>query len=123
MSPAPSPDSPASRQALSRRAFLAAAGAAGVSTLAARNALTPGASASGPTAAGTGPVATAVPAGKKITLVVADADDTTMTPGLIAAFRAQHPDITIERHYTGWDDYLKSINTTMSADSAPDIAQ
>ncbi|PAZ10916.1 hypothetical protein CLM62_38345 [Streptomyces sp. SA15] len=115
MSPSPSP-SP-----LSRRTFLTATGAIGAAALTACSDLTPGASSSGTSS--TGPVSTAVPADKKITLVVADADDTTMTPGLIAAFREKHPNITVERQYTGWDDYLKSINTTMSADSAPDIAQ
>ncbi|MET7473386.1 extracellular solute-binding protein [Streptomyces sp. NPDC005648] len=105
---------------LPRRVFLAAAGS---SVLAAcGSSLTPGAT--GSTAkSGSGPVSTAVPADRKITLVVADADDTTMTPQLLAAFRAKHPNVTFKRQYTGWDDYLKSINTTMSADSAPDIAQ
>ncbi|MGW3103424.1 extracellular solute-binding protein [Streptomyces sp. NPDC001100] len=55
--------------------------------------------------------------------MVADADDTTMTPDLLAAFHAKYPNVTFKRQYTGWDDYLKSIDTTMSADSAPDIAQ
>ncbi|MFG2472339.1 ABC transporter substrate-binding protein [Streptomyces canus] len=105
---------------LPRRLFLAAAG----TTLLAAcgSSLTPGAkSAASPSASG--PAATAIPTDKKITLVVADADDTTMTPALLAAFHAKHPNITFKRQYTGWDDYLKSINTTMSADTAPDIAQ
>ncbi|WP_158973242.1 ABC transporter substrate-binding protein [Streptomyces griseus] len=103
----------------SRRMFLAAA--AGSSLLVAcGSSLTPGAKSSA--AAGSSAVSTTVPT-DKITLVVADADDTTMTPGLLAAFRAKYPNITFKRQYTGWDDYLKSINTTMSADSAPDIAQ
>ncbi|MFI6935383.1 ABC transporter substrate-binding protein [Streptomyces sp. NPDC050287] len=113
MSPTPS--------SLSRRTFLAATGAVGAAVLTACSDLTPGASASDKNSAS--PASTAVPADTKITLVVADADDTTMTPGLIAAFRAKHPNISVKRQYTGWDDYLKSINTTMSADSAPDIAQ
>ena len=112
MSPSPS--------SLPRRTFLTAIGAIGAMALTACSELTPGASSSDKSS--TGPVSTAVPA-DKITLVVADADDTTMTPGLIAAFRAKHPNITVKRQYTGWDDYLKSISTTMSADSAPDIAQ
>lgn len=104
----------------SRRAFLAAA--AGSSLLVAcGSSLTPGAKASD--AANASPASTAVPTDQKITLVVADADDTTMTPGLLAAFREKYPNVTFKRQYTGWDDYLKSINTTMSADSAPDIAQ
>ncbi|WP_406173252.1 ABC transporter substrate-binding protein [Streptomyces canus] len=105
---------------LPRRLFLAATG----TTLLAAcgSSLTPGAkSAASPSASG--PAATAIPTDKKITLVVADADDTTMTPDLLAAFHAKHPNITFKRQYTGWDDYLKSINTTMSADTAPDIAQ
>ncbi|MFJ8787091.1 ABC transporter substrate-binding protein [Streptomyces sp. NPDC102476] len=105
---------------LPRRLFLAAAG----TTLLAAcgSSLTPGAkSAASPSTSG--PAATTVPTDKKITLVVADADDTTMTPALLAAFHAKHPNITFKRQYTGWDDYLKSINTTMSADTAPDIAQ
>ncbi|GAA2941484.1 MULTISPECIES: ABC transporter substrate-binding protein [Streptomyces] len=103
----------------SRRSFLAAA--AGSSLLVAcGSSLTPGAKSTD--AAGASAVSTAVPTGK-ITLVVADADDTTMTPGLLAAFREKYPNVTFKRQYTGWDDYLKSINTTMSADSAPDIAQ
>ncbi|MEU2285793.1 extracellular solute-binding protein [Streptomyces sp. NPDC013178] len=109
---------------LSRRTLLASAAAlaAGAPLLAAcGSSLTPGAKSSAAPSS-SGPVSTAVPAGK-ITLVVADADDTTMTPGLLAAFHAKHPDISFKRQYTGWDDYLKSVNTTMSADSAPDIAQ
>lgn len=110
---------------LSRRAFLAATGlavAGGSSLLAGcSDTLTPGAKSSD--AGKASPASTAVPTDKKITLVVADADDTTMTPGLLAAFREKYPNITFKRQYTGWDDYLKSINTTMSADSAPDIAQ
>ncbi|MFG2025853.1 ABC transporter substrate-binding protein [Streptomyces sp. NPDC048825] len=113
MSPSPS--------SLSRRTFLTATGAIGAAALTACSDLTPGASSSDKSSSG--PVSTAIPADEKITLVVADADDTTMTPGLIAAFREKHPNITVKRNYTGWDDYLKSINTTMSADSAPDIAQ
>ncbi|MFF0159917.1 ABC transporter substrate-binding protein [Streptomyces sp. NPDC005263] len=113
MSPRPS--------SLSRRTFLTATGALGAAALTACSDLTPGASSSDPSSAA--PASTAVPADKKITLLVADADDTTMTPGLVAAFRAKHPNITVKRQYTGWDDYLKSINTTMSADTAPDIAQ
>ena len=105
---------------LPRRIFLAAAGS---SVLAAcGSSLTPGATGSSADSA-SGPVATAVPTDKKITLVVADADDTTMTPDLLAAFHAKHPNVTFKRQYTGWDDYLKSIDTTMSADTAPDIAQ
>ncbi|WP_405718353.1 extracellular solute-binding protein [Streptomyces sp. NBC_01537] len=110
---------------VSRRALLAATGAAAVagsSLLAACSNLTPGASPAAAGSSGSGPVATSVPTGK-ITLVVADADDTTMTPGLIAAFREKYPNVSFKRQYTGWDDYLKSVNTTMSADSAPDIAQ
>jgi raffinose/stachyose/melibiose transport system substrate-binding protein len=110
-----------SSSSLSRRTFLAATGAVGAAVLTACSDLTPGASASDKSSAG--PASTAVPADTKITLVVADADDTTMTPGLLAAFRAKHPNISVKRQYTGWDDYLKSIDTTMSADSAPDIAQ
>ncbi|MFF3331761.1 ABC transporter substrate-binding protein [Streptomyces sp. NPDC002888] len=103
----------------SRRAFLAAA--AGSSLLVAcGSSLTPGAKSSDANSAS--PVSTAVPT-EKITLVVADADDTTMTPELLAAFREKYPNVSFKRQYTGWDDYLKSINTTMSADSAPDIAQ
>lgn len=101
---------------LPRRLILAATG----TTLLAAcgSSLTPGAkSAASPSASG--PAATAIPTDKKITLVVADADDTTMTPDLLAAFHAKHPNITFKRQYTGWDDYLKSINTTMSADTAP----
>ena len=105
---------------LPRRLFLAAAGTTLLT--ACGSSLTPGAkSAASPSASG--PAATAIPTDKKITLVVADADDTTMTPALLAAFQAKHPNITFKRQYTGWDDYLKSINTTMSADTAPDIAQ
>ncbi|MFC4499452.1 MULTISPECIES: ABC transporter substrate-binding protein [Streptomyces] len=105
---------------LPRRVFLAAAGS---SLLAAcGSSLTPGAKGSATNSA-SGPVTTAVPTDRQITLVVADADDTTMTPDLLAAFHAKYPNITFKRQYTGWDDYLKSINTTMSADSAPDIAQ
>jgi raffinose/stachyose/melibiose transport system substrate-binding protein len=105
---------------LPRRLFLAAAG----TTLLAAcgSSLTPGAKSAASHSA-SGPAATTVPTDKKITLVVADADDTTMTPALLAAFHAKHPNITFKRQYTGWDDYLKSINTTMSADTAPDIAQ
>jgi raffinose/stachyose/melibiose transport system substrate-binding protein len=104
---------------LPRRVVLAAAG----TTLLAAcgSSLPPGAKSSASSGA-SGPAATALPT-EKITLVIADADDTTMTPGLMAAFHAKHPNITFKRQYTGWDDYLKSINTTMSADSAPDIAQ
>ncbi|WP_079140454.1 ABC transporter substrate-binding protein [Streptomyces sp. LUP47B] len=105
---------------LPRRLFLAAAG----TTLLAAcgSSLTPGAKSAASTST-SGPAATAIPTDKKITLVVADADDTTMTPALLAAFHAKHPNITFKRQYTGWDDYLKSMNTTMSADTAPDIAQ
>ncbi|WP_162931354.1 ABC transporter substrate-binding protein [Streptomyces sporangiiformans] len=119
MSPTPSSALPS---ALSRRTFLAVTGAAGASVLTACTSLTPGASPAEKSSSG-GPVSTAVPTDKKITLMLADADDTTMTPGLVAAFREKYPNITVKRQYTGWDDYLKSINTTMSADSAPDIAQ
>ncbi|GAA3795054.1 ABC transporter substrate-binding protein [Streptomyces phyllanthi] len=115
--PAPTP------APLSRRAFLAATGAAAAGSsllVACGGSLTPGAKSSAEGSAS--PASTAVPTGK-ITLVVADADDTTMTPGLLDAFREKYPNITFKRQYTGWDDYLKSINTTMSADSAPDIAQ
>lgn len=119
MSPTPPADP---RSALSRRAFLAATGVAGAAFLAACSDLTPGASSSA-TNSSSGPVSTKVPTGKKVTLTLADADDTTMTPGLIKAFREKYPNVTIKRQYTGWDDYLKSINTTLSADSAPDIAQ
>ncbi|MFJ1967268.1 ABC transporter substrate-binding protein [Streptomyces sp. NPDC087903] len=105
---------------LPRRVFLAAAGSSLL--VACGSSLTPGAKSSATNSA-SGPVSTAVPTGKKITLVVADADDTTMTPSLLAAFHAKYPNVTFKRQYTGWDDYLKSINTTMSADTAPDIAQ
>ncbi|MFE2423034.1 ABC transporter substrate-binding protein [Streptomyces hokutonensis] len=105
---------------LPRRVILAAAGS---SLLAAcGSSLTPGAKGAA-TDSASGPVTTAVPTGTQITLVVADADDTTMTPDLLAAFHAKYPNVTFKRQYTGWDDYLKSIDTTMSADSAPDIAQ
>ena len=119
MSPTPRPDL---RSGLSRRAFLAATGVAGAAVLTACSNLTPGASPAAKKSSA-GPLSTEVPTGKKVTLTLADADDTTMTPGLIDAFRAKYPNVTINRQYTGWDDYLKSINTTLSADSAPDIAQ
>jgi raffinose/stachyose/melibiose transport system substrate-binding protein len=106
---------------LSRRTLLLGLAGAGAGLLTACSNLTPGASA--PPSAGTGPVSTAVPTDKKITLVLADADDTTMTPGLVEAFQKQYPNVTITRQYTGWDDYLKSINLTMSAATPPDIAQ
>ncbi|MGR3935932.1 ABC transporter substrate-binding protein [Streptomyces sp. BRA346] len=120
MRPSQSPLSSVSSAALSRRGFLAATGVAGAAALAACGSLTPGSSAKKSSA---GPASTAVPTGKKLTLVLADADDTTMTPGLVKAFMAKYPNVTIKRQYTGWDDYLKSANTTMSADTAPDIAQ
>ncbi|MEV2213925.1 hypothetical protein AB0H86_21195 [Streptomyces sp. NPDC050997] len=64
MSPSPS--------SLSRRTFLTATGAIGAAALTACSDLTPGASTSGASSAA--PVSTAVPVGKKITLVVADAE-------------------------------------------------
>src|SRR5207247_9741830 len=117
-----SPDqAPLTGRALSRRTFLSGLTAVGaVSVVAGCGSLTPGSSAGSGTSAG--PVSTTVPS-EKITLTVADADDTTLTPGLLDAFTAQHPNVTFKRQYTGWDDYLKSINLTMSAATAPDIAQ
>jgi raffinose/stachyose/melibiose transport system substrate-binding protein len=103
-----------------RRTFLTVAGSSLFA--AACSNLTPGASPAAKSSSA-GPASTTVPTGEPITLVVADADDTTMTPGLLAAFHAKYPNVTFKRQYTGWDDYLKSINTTMSADTAPDIAQ
>jgi raffinose/stachyose/melibiose transport system substrate-binding protein len=122
----PDPDGPATgpgfagtvlsrRAVLSGLAFTGAIGLAGCG-----DSLTPGAKAT--PGGGSGPVSTAVPT-EKLTLTVADADDTTMTPGLLDAFTAKYPNITFKRQYTGWDDYLKSINLTMSSGSAPDIAQ
>ncbi|WP_050799713.1 ABC transporter substrate-binding protein, partial [Streptomyces himastatinicus] len=106
---------------LSRRAFLAATGVAGASALAACGSLTPGSSAKKSSA---GPASTARADRQEAhPSSLADADDTTMTPGLVKAFMAKYPNVTIKRQYTGWDDYLKSANTTMSADTAPDIAQ
>lgn len=111
-----------SRAQLSRRTLLSGAAVTGAALLTAcGDTLTPGAKSS--SAASAGPVSTAVPTDKKITLVLADADDTSMTPGLTEAFQKLYPNITFTRQYTGWDDYLKSINLTMSADAAPDIAQ
>lgn len=105
---------------LSRRTVLSGIAATGVAALTGCGALTPGSTS---TAGGSaGPVTTAVPTGK-ITLVVADADDTTMTPDLLAAFQQKYPNVSFKRQYTGWDDYLKTINMTMSAATAPDIAQ
>jgi raffinose/stachyose/melibiose transport system substrate-binding protein len=106
---------------LSRRALLSGFAVTGAAALAGCSALTPGAQST--TAASAAPASTAVPTDKPITLTVADADDTTMTPGLLEAFREKYPNITFQRQYTGWDDYLKSINLTMSASTAPDIAQ
>jgi raffinose/stachyose/melibiose transport system substrate-binding protein len=116
----PQPD-PGPARALSRRALLSGFAASGALVLAGcGGGLTPGAKAT--TSGGTGPISTAVPSGP-ITLTVADADDTTMTPGLLAAFSQKYPNVTFKRQYTGWDDYLKSINLTMSSGTAPDIAQ
>src|SRR5690349_798534 len=112
--------SPTSR-GFSRRTFLSGLAAAGAVTVAGCSSLTPGSS-SAAAPAGSGPVSTVVP-GDPVTLTVADADDTTMTQGLLDAFRQKYPNVTFERQYTGWDDYLKSINLTMSAATPPDIAQ
>ncbi|MFI7706798.1 ABC transporter substrate-binding protein [Nonomuraea sp. NPDC049480] len=106
---------------ISRRALLSGFAVTGAAALTGCAALTPGASST--PAANAGPISTALPADKKITLKVADADDTSMTPGLLAAFQKKYPNVTFDRQYTGWDDYLKSINLTMSSSTAPDIAQ
>jgi raffinose/stachyose/melibiose transport system substrate-binding protein len=119
MSPLPRTPLPIGR-GFSRRAFLGLT-AAGAAAVAGCSSLTPGSSSAG-SAASAGPVTTAVP-GDPVTLTVADADDTTMTQGLLDAFRAKYPNVTFKRQYTGWDDYLKSISLTMSAAAPPDIAQ
>jgi len=120
MSPLPRTPLPIGR-GLSRRALLSGLAAAGAVTVAGCSSLTPGSSSAGATASA-GPVTTAVPS-DPVTLTVADADDTTMTQGLLDAFHAKYPNVTFKRQYTGWDDYLKSINLTMSAATPPDIAQ
>nr|WSY48799.1 extracellular solute-binding protein [Streptomyces sp. NBC_00886] len=46
-----------------------------------------------------------------------------MVNGLIAAYEAQHPNVTIKRQYTSFSDYKQNIKLNMSSDKAPDIAQ
>ena len=86
----PGPDgTPLARTVLSRRAVLSGLATAGALGLAGcGDSLTPGAKASA--GSGSGPVSTAVPS-EKLTLTVADADDTTMTPGLSFAQAESNP--------------------------------
>jgi multiple sugar transport system substrate-binding protein len=46
-----------------------------------------------------------------------------ITEELIAAFEAEHENITIEPQYTDWAGYLDKLATTVAAGDAPDIIQ
>lgn len=43
------------------------------------------------------------------------------TEATIAAFEAEHPNITIEYSQTNYDDYNQSVNLNLSGDQSPDI--
>ena len=46
-----------------------------------------------------------------------------ITEQLIAAFEAEHENITIEPQYTDWAGYWDKLATTVAAGDAPDIIQ
>ncbi|MEJ3743533.1 extracellular solute-binding protein [Actinomycetes bacterium KLBMP 9797] len=59
---------------------------------------------------------------ENITLTLAYTDDPP-TKALVDAFRAKHPNITINAQQTPFTDYVKSIKLSMAADTPPDIAE
>jgi len=102
------------------RSFAAAATLAAAALTLTGCSLTPGAT-SGPQSS-TGSVSTAVPSGH-ITLTMAMAEAPDMAKALVAAYEAQHPNVTINVQYTSFSDYVKNIKLDMSSDTAPDIAE
>lgn len=66
------------------------------------------------------PVSTTVPSGH-ITLTFTDSASLT-GPGLVKAFEALHPNVTIKYAPQQYNDYVKSINLRMTSNDPPDIA-
>ena len=102
------------------RSFAAAATLSAAALTLTGCSLTPGAS-SGPQNS-TGPVSTTLPSGH-ITLTMAMATAPDMAKALVAAYEAQHPNVTIDVQYTSFSDYVQNIKLDMSSDTAPDIAE
>ncbi|HSK97147.1 MAG TPA: extracellular solute-binding protein, partial [Euzebyales bacterium] len=46
-----------------------------------------------------------------------------ITNEVIEAFEAEHPDISIEGEFTGWDEYWDRLATTVAGGDTPDIIQ
>lgn len=46
-----------------------------------------------------------------------------LTQELIDAFEAEHPGITIEPEFTGWDDYWDRLATSAAGNNIPDVMQ
>lgn len=60
--------------------------------------------------------------GDQVTLSLTYVNDPIATE-LIAAFEAEHPDISIDATMVPFSDYVRTIRLDMAEDSAPDIAQ
>jgi raffinose/stachyose/melibiose transport system substrate-binding protein len=79
-------------------------------------------SSNAPAAQPTGPVQTGAPAEKVTLSLVSTPESGAAIKAIIAAFQAEHPNITINYTDTNYDDYNKSLNLSLASDQAPDIA-
>ena len=68
-----------------------------------------------------GPVTTGVPSGPVTLSLVSTPESGAAVREIIAAFRAKHPNVTINYQDTNFDDYNKSLNLTLASEQAPDI--
>lgn len=102
-----------------RNAALAGVVLAATAALAGCSALTPTAA---PGADDSQKVSTEVPK-DKITLTVADWDNSKAITTIIAAFEKKYPQVTVKHQYTDAADYQKTLKLTMQSPTPPDIAQ